>query len=582
MKKLRKMPTAWQAMGNQETTSHGNSGFLNFITKIFRRKRQSQPELNATKTTSKSIVPFARSLKPVENSHLPIIQTAGRNLRDISKDTLNAIETTNNPPKIFTRSGKIVRLECDENQHLSIGIFDENSFLGIMARSADFVGVTGKPVLPPRSVAKDILSLPYYSFHPLIGIVTTPVLRPDGSVLSEPGYDRDTRLYLAPDPDLKFDEIPNIPTSEQIKKPKELLEEIFADFPFDDEASRANALGLIITPIVRPSVKGMVPLALVDATQAGTGKTLLCEIVSTTSVGYIQNMTALPNSEGELRKKLTSILMGSPSIIIFDNIDKRLDSGVLSLALTNPQWSDRILGRSEIIETPQRATWIVNGNNIQLGGDIPRRCYKIKLNAEMSRPWKRNKFKHQDLIKWVIENRGAIIRAILILARAWFVAGKPAFKDPVIGGFTEWVQVVGGILNNAGISQFLGNINHMYETADDEGIEWESFLSCLHVRFCNQAVPVREIIKRIEEDAHLRDLLPSAFGYPLDATGKCNENFPRLLGQALKRVEGKFHGDGNFRVEKGIEDKHNGVQRWRFRCGVCGVCGDHFSPEKNT
>jgi hypothetical protein len=96
-----------------------------------------------------------------------------------------------------------------------------------------------------------------------------------------------------------------------------------------------------------------------------------------------------------------------------------------------------------MVKIPQSATWIANGNNIRLGGDLPRRCYWIRLDAKTSRPWQRENFLHSDLPEWVLKNRGDLISAVLTLAQGWFTADRPASGSPVIGGFLEWSKVIG-------------------------------------------------------------------------------------------------------------------------------------------
>src|SRR5207245_1206363 len=100
-------------------------------------------------------------------------------------------------------------------------------------------------------------------------------------------------------------------------------------------------------------------------------------------------------------------------------------------ALTARVWKDRILGQSATVAVAQRATWAANGNNLRLGGDLPRRCYWIRLDAKTSRPWKRTGFTHPELIQWVSENRERLLAALLTIAVSWFAAGKPAASSTV-------------------------------------------------------------------------------------------------------------------------------------------------------
>jgi hypothetical protein len=208
------------------------------------------------------------------------------------------------------------------------------------------------------------------------------------------------------------------PESSEIHGSLALIEEAIGQFPYDSDASRANALGALLTPILRPAISGPVPLALLDAPQQGTGKSLLASIIALTATGKPTAMMAAPDNDEEWRKRITATLYSGANVITIDNIEGRIASASLANALTAQVWKDRILGRSESIELPQQATWLATGNNIRLGGDMQRRCYWIRLDAHSATPWLGREFKHPDLKQWVLENRGLIIAALLTLGRA--------------------------------------------------------------------------------------------------------------------------------------------------------------------
>ena len=112
--------------------------------------------------------------------------------------------------------------------------------------------------------------------------------------------------------------------------------------------------------------------------------------------------------DDEWRKTLTATIQAGQCLTIFDNIDHVLSSPSLALALTTSTWTDRILGFSEIVTLPQRTVFIGTGNNITLGGDLPRRCYRIRLNAQCPEPWRNRQFRHPDLGAWVQVNCGRL------------------------------------------------------------------------------------------------------------------------------------------------------------------------------
>src|SRR5262245_56979558 len=173
-----------------------------------------------------------------------------------------------------------------------------------------------------------------------------------------------------------------------------LLEEAMGEFPYVDAASKANALALFLTPILRTAIAGPVPLALIDAPQAGTGKSLLTRLLATIVTGRSAAIMTAPASDEEFRKKITSHLLSGTSLMLFDNIEGPLRAGSLAAALTTETWSDRILGQSAMVTLPQKVTWTATGNNLAVAGDLARRCYWIRLDAQTSRPWQRTGFRY--------------------------------------------------------------------------------------------------------------------------------------------------------------------------------------------
>ena len=178
--------------------------------------------------------------------------------------------------------------------------------------------------------------------------------------------------------------------------------------------------------------------------------------------------------------------------------------------LTSDTWADRILGRSEIAQLPNRATWLATGNNLTVGGDLARRCYRVRLDAKQARPYLRTGFRHDDLVQWTLEHRGELLAALLTLAVAWWSADRPAAPDcPTLGGFTHWAQTIAGILHHAGIEGFLANQLAFLETADTEALEWETFLTAWNDRFGAELVTSAEITAAAEPDSSvLHDAIP--------------------------------------------------------------------------
>jgi hypothetical protein len=171
---------------------------------------------------------------------------------------------------------------------------------------------------------------------------------------------------------MKHCKVPLNPTKLEMQAALAVLEDLIADFCFAKEdspdkpnANKANALGALITPIIRPAIKRHIPMALIDAPKQGAGKGLLSDVISIIATGEPASILTPPNNDDEWDKRITSILMSGSTIITIDNIPSRLQSAKLDAVLTADQWQGRILGVSKMIKLPQRATWIATGNNIR-------------------------------------------------------------------------------------------------------------------------------------------------------------------------------------------------------------------------
>jgi hypothetical protein len=489
------------------------------------------------------------------------IQINNRPLPDITSESLQALSAANHTPRLFVRGGALARVRRDEHERPLIDILSEAALRGMLARATDFArvnqdGETQTP--PPLEVVRDILALGSWGFPALDGVIEAPALRPDGTVIREIGYDPASRLIHLPAPGWSMPSVPDDPSSAQRAESLEVLQEAIVDFPFVDEASRANALALMLTPIVRPAIDGPVPLALVDATKAGTGKGLLLSLTSLIATGRPASMLPAPTREEEWNKTLLATLLEGATLIVVDEADE-LRSPALASALTAPTLKGRILGRSEVVQLPQRATWAAAGNNVRLGGDLPRRCYWIRLDAKTARPWGRRGFRHPDILGWATGRRGDLLAAGLVLARAWYAAGCPEADRPVLGSYGAWTRTIAGILATAGLSGFLGNLEQFYDQADEESAAWETFLSAWLDAFGSGDVTVADVLKQIEAGGPMRDALPDDLE---QALGKSVPSFRSKLGRALGKRAGTRYGKRELRVER-VEQDRSSIQSWR-------------------
>ncbi|MGH7667061.1 MAG: hypothetical protein ACREN1_07110 [Candidatus Dormibacteria bacterium] len=187
----------------------------------------------------------------------------------------------------------------------------------------------------------------------------------------------------------------------------------------------------------------------------------------------------LPGDDNELDKRLTASLLAGHSIILIDNVDRLLDSSVLSAALTAfPAYRGRLLGKTEMLLLPNLALWMVTGNNLALSLEIAGRSLTIRQDARVAHPGRRTDFRHPQLLTWVRENRARLVGALVSLVGEWVEAGMPACKasGAVLGGFEAYVQAIGGILEFHKIDGFLADQDRRDRGAERATDEWVAFV----------------------------------------------------------------------------------------------------------
>jgi len=509
-------------------------------------------------------------------SNKRIIRTHQRAIEELSTEALQAITETNRPPLIFIKGGNPARVRNDEKNRILVELIDEKIMTNILERSASFSRLKNNLEIPcnvPLQVVRDLLALPdWKGIPPLIDVTETPILRSDGTVITTPGYDAVTGLFYSPPQDFILPPVPENPTTEDINNAITLIKEMLAEFPFDTDADFCNAVALVLTPLVRPVIEGPIPLAVITAPQVGTGKSLLGEIVSLMATGHSPELMQYTTQEDEIRKKITAALLQSAQIIMFDNIAVPLMSSTLASALTSIEWGDRILGRSENVRFLQRATWIANGNNLRIGEELIRRSYTITLNARISKPYTRKDFFHPNLPRWVLEKRGQLMAAGFILIRAWFSSGKPRFYGASFGNFTEWAEIIGGILENASIAGFLGNLNTMHEELLTDQNQWGIFLSQLYVNFADKEFSTAELCAYLQEDPSRQDIFPEKIALIIENDKMITAAQKIKIGLEFRKIVEKRFGEEPFYV-LARPDKGKKVIVWRVCRGGMGAYG---------
>lgn len=515
------------------------------IDKERRKEAKRHPEGGVSQTDSAS-----------ERDDLPWINAGDGELQRVSTKAWSALRKANEPERFFRCGGVLMRMEQDDHGVQISREINQDRMRHALARAAHFYITKKKgeeveiiPVPPPLDVVRDMLADPDPPLPVLNRIVEFPVFFEDGRPQVTPGYHTASRTFYAPLPGFSLPQIPDRPSSGDLEKALGFIGELFWDFPFAGDCERAHAIALVLLPSARELIDGPTPLNIVEAPAPGTGKGLLIDVLAYAVLGRWPAMMTEGESEDEWRKRITSKLIGLPSVIVIDNLRRRLDSAALSSALTASCWEDRILGQTKIARLPIRCVWMGSGNNPSLSHEMSRRTVRIRLDAKVDRPWLRQGFKHPDLRGWVKERRPDLVWATLTLIRAWIAAGRPLWQGPVLGMFDSWSKVIGGILEVAGIKGFLGNLNDLYEKSDAEGAVWRGFVIAWWDKFESQEVGVSELFE-----------LAGALDEPPEL-GKGSEKSQRTrLGREMVKMRDRQFGD--LRIVLAGERKR--AKKWRL------------------
>jgi len=291
---------------------------------------------------------------------------------------------------------------------------------------------------PPMDAVEQIADmLGTWSLPVIAGVIATPTLRPDGSVLATEGYDSATGLVLLASPVMPA--IPDHPTWHDAEAALTVLNGLLAEFPFVDGPSRSVAMSMLITPVVRGALAPAVPFHVVSAPQPGTGKSYLADIAAAIATGQRCAVTAASSDPLETEKRLVAAALSGFPIISLDNCTAPLDGAFLCQLIERPSLDLRPLGASAIVRVPNVFSVLGNGNNVLVSGDVVRRTLFCSLDAGMEAPELRSFA--ADPVRQVLADRGHFVAAALTIARAYAGAGRPGRSPPLLS-FAAWSDTV--------------------------------------------------------------------------------------------------------------------------------------------
>lgn len=377
------------------------------------------------------------------------------------------------------------------------------------------------PIDPPMALIKQVISLgESRGLRPLVGVVDMPIMRLDGTAVDSAGYDPTTRLLVQAN---VRGVIPDNPTDAEVDAALEKLWSPFRMFPFVDSRARGGMLAAVLTAVLR-RVLPTAPAFAFDAPTQGSGKTLLAQTVGALAGGAKIMSPLPPRNEEEVAKTLLSVLIQSPRAVVFDNQIGVVDSASLAAVLTSPVFEGRVLGSTSTVSSPTNCLVMLTGNNITLGGDMPRRTVTVRIDAEMETPFARAfTFNPLEIVQ---ADRFGLTVAALTLVRAAFgasVAGR-------IGSFEAWDRMVAQTVRWLDDDRFADPLDLILEAHASDPVrdETHDLLEGIKSIFGETYFTARDLIDKINSHA-------AGVGPMRDAlNGMVTSLNSRSVGRALK------------------------------------------------
>ena len=491
----------------------------------------------------KSIVKSERKVERADQDNLgqkPEITINDRQLMPILNDLNQVVEKNNQvDPQIFQRASYPSWIRKDENDTPIAEKLETASARLVLSRQADFFKVSEdqngdekrvSALLPTDIVSAWIAENSDNRLPALRGIVNFPIMSRDGS-FSGVGYHAESGYFVADDTEIE--EIDAVEAWDFI------FDEVLADFPFSDISSQTNAIALMLTPIVLTMIEGNAPIFALDANSAGTGKSLLAHACTLPTAPTGAKLLSLPERDEELRKSITSLLMSGASHIQLDNIARVLKADSLNAVLTAPIWSDRILGGNQMVDIPNKSTWICTGNNIKLSDEVGRRAVWIRLDAEQEQPWKRSGFKHTNLTQFLKDNRPKYLSSLYSIIRPWMLDGMPNGSYQ-LGSFEQWSLKMSGIFDYYSLDDFsfMGNADNLYDKLDSKRSDYINFFRAWFQRYGDNPVGIKDVfhIATYRDDGSGEGIIDHHLGNGGERSRKNN------LGKELLKYEDRIMG----------------------------------------
>ena len=348
---------------------------------------------------------------------------------------------------------------------------DKFSFAHLLEQHIEYE-TEGSDTTPPRAVALPQVFVDHFMAYrdsalPRVGgIVTAPLVLPDGSLLATNGLDRSRKLVFRIDREL-LAQLPATraatPENEKVVQAMHFLANEWLVDVATDFKGKCVVIALVATILERVLLPER-PAFFVTAGKRGGGKTTALAMAILAATGKKPAASAWSNSEDERRKAMLAYLAEGLAAMVFDNIPlgTTISCPTIEKILTAETYSDRILGETANMTVPAFTIITLTGNNIGARGDMASRSLEVRLDVDRPDPENRP-FRHSDPIAWTLGNRAAILQALYVVLLA-----NPQLREPrePRTRFKWWWHLVGSAIEHAASALTRAQLESLIDTPD--------------------------------------------------------------------------------------------------------------------
>lgn len=494
---------------------------------------------------------------------MPKILTTDRPTREMAAEAIKAIIDADDPPTLFARDDDNVLITRDGEQ---LRIMDKALVKRLGEDCADWKKNKSGGTVPcamPDHVADHMLShAPWNGLPKLARMIRSPVILPDARVLDRTGYDPDTGLYLALEPGFTLPPIETDPSEDDMMSSFRLIDSYQDEFVYATPADKANGLVMQVSHLMRSFIgeRALLPMFALDAPMRSTGKTTLGQTCGWLALGTEPAVAGQIAKDEEWAKQIASTLKHEVEILMFDNLDVRLDDPTLAAVLTTEgKWAGRLLGGNDLVNARNKTTFIVTGNNLEVGPDLQRRVIYIRLDANMADP-SRRQFKRTDFRGAMLAARPRLLAAFFTWVRRWLQLGSPVQGAPVMASYNPFVRAAHGLLSLVGVDSFLGNLGSFRDAQDADGATWARWLAEWFRLWGSEQQETGGLARTLDnpqdDQRVFSEIRPSELAVYSDVDRK---KLPVTLGYVLKKRIDQIYG-GLKLIRGTVKD---GYTRWR-------------------